>query len=234
MGVDAICEAATPPTRAALDPRTESQFIRMITHSHEHACKNYVDEWDQDPEFGSFRRWVPRRSDGLWVCGHHVEQTKLLVLQFEAWLDDDESSLHNDRDSLHLYTDEAFRICAAFGWTLRDPSDQEIDSRSKSLGPFYTAFDGKVASIENEISALLRCRQLFNHDTVHSDSMAAIAPVQHNKGGPGQSRAVNVIRHIQCLRTQGKRLSISWINGHNGNPGNDHADALAGHPAEDM
>jgi hypothetical protein len=39
MGVDAIPEAATPPTRAALDRRTERQFIRMITNSNEHPCK---------------------------------------------------------------------------------------------------------------------------------------------------------------------------------------------------
>jgi hypothetical protein len=57
MGVDAIREAATPPTRAALDRRTERQFIRMITNSNEHPCKNYVDEWDQDPEFESLGRW---------------------------------------------------------------------------------------------------------------------------------------------------------------------------------
>jgi ribonuclease HI len=185
----------------------------MITNSNEHPCKNYVDEWDQDPEFGSLGRWLTRSSDGLWVRGQHVEQTKPLALHFADWLDEDESSVHNDQDSLHLYTDGSFRTCAAFGWTLRDSSDQEIDSGSRSLGPFCTAFDGEVAAIENGISALLRCRQPFNHVTVHSDSTAAIARVQHNKRGPGQSRAVKVIRHVRRLRNQGKRLSISWIKG---------------------
>jgi hypothetical protein len=64
--------------------------------------------------------------------------------------------VHNDKDALQLYTDGSFRTGAAFGWTLRDSSDQEIDSRSGSLGPFCTAFDGEVAAIENGISALLR------------------------------------------------------------------------------
>jgi hypothetical protein len=158
MGVDAIREAATPPTRAALDRRTERQFIRMITNSNEHPCKYYVDEWDQDPEFGSLGRWLTRSSDGLWVRGQNVEQTKPLELRFADWLDEDESSVHNDEDSLHLYTDGSVRTCAAFGWTLRDSSDQEIDSGSGSLGPFCMAFDGEVAAIENGISALLRCR----------------------------------------------------------------------------
>jgi hypothetical protein len=45
---------------------------------------------------------------------------------------------------------------------------------------------------------------------------------------------VKVIRHVQRLRNQGTRLSISWIKGHNGNTGNDRADALAGRAAEDI
>jgi hypothetical protein len=73
-----------------------------------------------------------------------------------------------------------------------------------------------------------------NHVTVHSDLTAGIARVPHNKRGPGQPRAVKVIRHVQRLRNQGKRLSISWIKGHNGNTGNDCADALAGRAAENI
>jgi hypothetical protein len=37
--VDAIREAAIPPTRAALDPRTERQFIRMIANSKKRLVK---------------------------------------------------------------------------------------------------------------------------------------------------------------------------------------------------
>jgi hypothetical protein len=36
------------------------------------------------------------------------------------------------------------------------------------------------------------------------------------------------------MRNQGKRVSISWIKGHNGNTGNDPADALAGRAAENI
>jgi ribonuclease HI len=172
-----------------------------------------------------------KSSDGLWVRGQHVEQTTPVALHLTDWLDEDESRVHNDKDSLHLYTDGSFRTSASSGRKLRDASDQEIDSGSGSLGPSCTAFDGEVAAIENGISTLLRCRQPFNHVTVHSDSTAAIARVQHNKRGPGQSRALKVIRHVQRLRNQGKRVSISWIKGHNGNTGNDRADALAGRAA---
>jgi hypothetical protein len=43
---------------------------------------------------------------------------------------------------------------------------------------------------------------------------------------------VKLIRHVERLRNQGKRVSISWIKGHNGNTGNDRADAVAGRAAE--
>jgi ribonuclease HI len=45
---------------------------------------------------------------------------------------------------------------------------------------------------------------------------------------------VKVIWHVQCLRDQQTRVSISWIKGHNGIPGNDRANALAGHAAENI
>jgi hypothetical protein len=70
------------------------------------------------------------------------------------------------------------------------------------------AFDGEVPAIENGIRALLRCRQPFNNVTVHSDSTAAIARVQHNKRGLGRSRAVKVIRHVQGLRNQRKSIKL--------------------------
>jgi ribonuclease HI len=192
------------------------------------------DEWDQDPEFGSLGRWLTQSSDGLWARGQHVEQTKPLALRFADWLDEDENSVHNEKGSLHLYTDVFFRICAALGWTLRDSSDQAIDSGSGSRGQFCTAFDSKVAAIENMISALWQCRQPFKHVTVHSDSTAAIERVQDNKRGLGQSRAVKVISHVQRLCNQGKRLSFRSIKGHKDNTGNDRADALAGRAAEDI
>jgi hypothetical protein len=98
----------------------------MITNSDEHPCKNYIDEWDQDPEFGSLGTWLRRSSDGLWARGQHAEQTTPLALGFTDWLDEDESSIHNEKDSLHLYTDGSFRTSAAFGWTLRDSRDHVI------------------------------------------------------------------------------------------------------------
>jgi hypothetical protein len=57
------------------------------------------------------------------------------MLGFAVWLDEDKSHVHKDKDSLDLYTEGSFRICAAFGWTLRDSSDQEIDNLIVVTGP---------------------------------------------------------------------------------------------------
>jgi hypothetical protein len=81
----------------------------MMTNSNEHLCKNYIDEWDQDPEFGSLGRLLMRSSDPRWVSDPHVEQTKPVTLCFADCLDGDASSVQNDTDSLYLYMDGSFR-----------------------------------------------------------------------------------------------------------------------------
>jgi hypothetical protein len=44
---DATREAETPPTRAALDRRTQRHFIQMVTNSIQHPCQDYIEGWDQ-------------------------------------------------------------------------------------------------------------------------------------------------------------------------------------------
>jgi hypothetical protein len=108
------------------------------------------------------------------------------VLCFEDWLDENEHTVHNDKDSFYLYPDGSFRICAAFGWTLRDSSDQEIDSGSGSIGPFCTVFDREVAAIENEITAVLRCGQPFKpcHSSFRFNSCNCMSTVHYTRSRP--------------------------------------------------
>jgi hypothetical protein len=140
--------------------------------------------------------------------------------------------MQTHKNSVHLYTDSSFRISSAFDWTLRDPSDQEIKSGSQSMGPFYKAFDVEVSRIENGISALLRCRYLFNNLTVHVDSMALIGWVEPNKRRLIWSWAVKLIFDIQYLWNKGKGVLNRWINGHNINTGTDCTDARTFYTAE--
>jgi hypothetical protein len=45
---------------------------------------------------------------------------------------------------------------------------------------------------------------------------------------------MNVIRYVDRLHDQGKRLSISWIKAHNVNKVNDRTNAFAGHTTQDI
>jgi ribonuclease HI len=171
----------------------------------------------------------------LWVCclwhrGQPVEPTTPLPVRFTDWLETPQNIPERDPNHLHLYTDGSRRESTGYGWTLRDSNDEEIDCGSGSLGRYHTAFDGEAAAIEEGVKAIRRCNRIFNHVSIHTDPTAAIARVQHNKCGAGQSRAVTVIGRIQRLRRRGQ--SIDWIKGHSDNKSNDRADYLAGQAAE--
>jgi hypothetical protein len=49
--------------------------------------------------------------------------------------------------------------------------------------------------------------------------------------GPGHTIARNVRNMVCELRGQGKTVNLIWVKGHQGTPGNEKADALAGQAA---
>jgi ribonuclease HI len=231
---DAIREAGTPPTRAALDRRTDRHFIRLVSNSVQHPCQSYIEGWDQlDDEPDTMDSWLRRSSEGWWSRGQKIEHTTPVPILYTPWIDRSSGGAETDTGhEVHLYTDGSYRETAGYGWTLRDSKGYEVNCGSGSLGKNQTAYDAEVAAIEEGIKAVSKSQQAFNHLSIFADSTSAIARVKHNKTGPGQSRATKVIRHIQRLKAQGKTTSRDWVQGHNNDPGNDRADELAGQAAE--
>jgi hypothetical protein len=83
----AIREAGTPPTRAALDRRTEPQFVRMVSNSPDHPCQAYFEEWElSEGETAPLGSWLRRSSEGLWHRGQPVEQTTPLPVRLRTGL----------------------------------------------------------------------------------------------------------------------------------------------------
>jgi hypothetical protein len=67
--------------------------------------------------------------------------------------------------------------------------------------------------------------------TIHSDAQAAIARVSHTGTGPGQDRAIRVVKAVQKRKERGCRTSIEWVLGRSGIEGNERADQLTGEAA---
>jgi ribonuclease HI len=231
---DAIREAATPPTRAALDRRTQRHFIRMVTNSIHHPCRDYIEGWDQlDNDAMEMDNWLGRVSEGLGNRGDKVERTAPLPLIFAPWIENPPATSDPNKalKIVHLYTDGLYMQTSGYGWTLEDEAGHELQHGDGSLGKFQTAYDGGVAAIENGLKSVVQSQVDFEHITVYSDSTSAILQAQHNRC---ESRATKIIRHVQKLKSRDKSALIQWIKGHNNHLGKEWADHLAGKAAEEI
>jgi hypothetical protein len=61
--------------------------------------------------------------------------------------------------------------------------------------------------------------------TIHSDAQAAIARAGHTGPGPGQDRAIRVVKVVKCRLTRGRNTCIEWVPDHTGIAGNESRSA---------
>jgi hypothetical protein len=72
----------------------------------------------------------------------------------------------------------------------------EIAWNKGCLGEFETAFDGEVEAIADILQYMNR-NQIPGDVAIRSDAQAAIARVGHTGTGPGQVRAIRVVKSGQ-------------------------------------
>jgi hypothetical protein len=63
--------------------------------------------------------------------------------------------------------------------------------------------------------------QIAGDVTIDADAQAAIGRVGHTGTGPGQDRAIRVVKAVRHRAPQVGRTSIDWVPGHTGIAGND-------------
>jgi hypothetical protein len=153
-GCDAIRTADIPSTRAMLDRRTESHFLRLISQKNTISDLIPDDPEDilDDDDRSTLDRWTESAAYDLWTLGDGVETSTSTLMEFAPWHEEPlDCCLDQNSVQYHGYTDGSRRTAAGYGWTLRKSDrrgkEKEIAWDKSCLGEFEIAFDGEVEAI---------------------------------------------------------------------------------------
>ena len=109
-------------------------------------------------------------------------------------------------------------------------TDQEGGFRSEawSLGAQSSAFDAEVQGLVRAIEIAAMDAREGEHFRIFTDSLAAMKRIESDRPGPGQLLAIRGITIARLgIYDRGASVSIGWVPGHHGVPGNELADLCA-------
>ncbi len=144
-----------------------------------------------------------------------------------------------ERDEYHCYTDGACKAGpgAAGGWGffVKAPGRAPIEGYGKAHGTLakvmeYRAVAEVLAVLPEGVSAVVYC----DNQSLVDNMVRQLANWRTNQFANVDSSIVDSVRRIANCITE-KRLSVrwQWLRAHNGNPGNERADALAAQGARE-